>query len=811
MNLLFRTKNISFLLVIANFFLNNHFIYSQDYPKREFRGVWVATVVNLDWPTSRNLSVEEQKESLKNLFDKIANTNINAVIFQVRSECDAMYNSSIEPWSYWLTGKQGKAPEPFYDPLRFAIEEAHKRGLELHAWFNPYRAVRQVGDYIQASNHVSVLHPDWIIRKGDLKILNPGLPQVRSYVTSVIMDVVRRYDIDGVHFDDYFYPYPPNNITNADDQATFNQYPRGFTNIEDWRRDNVNELIRMVQDSILAVKPYVKFGISPFGIWKSGVPQGIVGLDAYSEIYCDAVSWMNEQIIDYLAPQLYWPFGGGQDYGKLLPWWASKVNGRHLYSGQALYRADDWSPGEIPSQIRLNRSTENCYGNILFRAQNLYSNPNGVTDSLTQRYFKYKAFPPRMNWKDTLQPNIVQNFRFGEMIVKRGDGLTWQPPALATDGDSAFMYAVYHFPSSTIQENDLNNPANILTVTSNNYYEITTKDISGNKLYFVVTALDRNFNESGISNIVYADLQLPVTPVLYSPVDNAINIPDTALFVWNNSAHSSYNILQISTDSLFAAVDFEFDSITDTFMNVTGLQGQTKYFWRVAAGNVLGESEFSETRSFTTGFPLPPEPLEPANFMVDVSVTPAFYWSTSPTADSYRFQISKGLTIVPSNIILDTTLTDTTLIMDSLESKTIYSWQVGAINEFGFSGWSELFKFQTEEIVGIKSNENLPVSLTLEQNYPNPFNPVTTIKYSVPASSPLGLSAEAGKVRIEEGLVILKVYDVLGRVVTTLVKQYQSPGNYEVKFDASNLSAGIYIYVLEVGSKRLSKKMLLLK
>ena len=792
------------LLLLFLLFNISNILYSQDFIKREFRGVWVASVVNLDWPTSNSSSVAQQKESLKNLFDKIAATNINAIFFQIRSECDAMYNSPLEPWSYWLTGRQGKAPEPFYDPLEFAIAEAHKRGLELHAWFNPYRAVRQVGNYIQASNHVSVLHPEWIIRKGDLKILNPGLPQVREYVARVISDVVRRYDIDGVHFDDYFYPYPPNNITDADDQATFNQYPRGFTNIEDWRRDNVNELIRMVQDSISAIKPYIKFGISPFGIWKSGVPQGIVGLDAYSEIYADAVSWLNEQIIDYLAPQLYWPFGGGQDYGKLLPWWASQTNGRHLYSGQALYRASDWSPEEIPRQIRLNRTTENCYGNILFRAQNLYSNPNGVTDSLVENYYKFKALPPVMDWKDVVSPNEINNFAFGSLNELRGDGLVWDVPTIASDGDSAFMYAIYHFATPSVIPEDLNDPANLLTVTSDNYYKITQKDISDNKLYFVVTALDRNFNESNGSNVIFADVQFSETPQLYLPENDAVNLPDTVKFVWNNSAHSSYNILQISTDSVFAIVDFEFDSIADTFMSVTGLKGQTKYYWRVAAGNVLGESEFSETRSFATGFPLPPVPLEPANLTVDVSVTPVFSWSHPSTADSFRFQIAKGLTVVSSNIILDTVIADTTLSLDSLESKTIYSWQVGAFNQYGFSGWSELFKFQTEQIVGILHEKKIPSAVVLRQNYPNPFNPVTTIRYSIPSNGKSGMSN-----------VRLIVYDVLGREVARLVNQSQPPGNYSVRFDAnlaeSGLNSGIYLYVLYVDGKRISKKMLLLK
>ncbi|HEX9972655.1 MAG TPA: family 10 glycosylhydrolase, partial [bacterium] len=274
-------------------------------------------MVNLDWPSSPSLNPDRQRSELVSTLDQLRAVGINAIFFQVRPECDAFYQSTYEPWSYFLTGKQGKAPSPFYDPLEFAISEAHKRGMELHAWFNPYRAIREIGSFQIDSTHVTVRHPDWAIQIGNFKFLNPGLPMVREHVTAVIIDVARRYDIDGIHFDDYFYPYPPNNITNEDDQ-TFANYSRGFTGRGDWRRDNVNLFIEMVYDTIQAIKPYVKFGVSPFGIWKNGVPSGITGLDAYSAIYADAVTWFNKQIVDYVAPQLYWAFGGGQDYGKLL-------------------------------------------------------------------------------------------------------------------------------------------------------------------------------------------------------------------------------------------------------------------------------------------------------------------------------------------------------------------------------------------------------------------------------------------------------------------------------------------------------------
>ncbi|HMB92728.1 MAG TPA: family 10 glycosylhydrolase, partial [Rhodothermales bacterium] len=266
--------------------------------KYEFRGAWIATVINLDWPNSPTSSTQAQQAQLITMLDELKESGINAVLFQVRSEADAMYASEIEPWSYWLTGEQGVAPDPFYDPLAFAIEEAHKRGMELHAWFNPYRAVRGSG-YPNAPSHVSVEHPEWILTLGGLQVLDPGLPDVRDHNARVIADVARRYDIDGVHFDDYFYPYPPNQITNEDD-ATFAAHNRGFTNRGAWRRDNVNLFVAQVYDSLQVIRPSASFGISPFGIWKNGVPSGITGLDAYNVIYGDAVAWLDAQIIDYV-------------------------------------------------------------------------------------------------------------------------------------------------------------------------------------------------------------------------------------------------------------------------------------------------------------------------------------------------------------------------------------------------------------------------------------------------------------------------------------------------------------------------------
>lgn len=762
-------------------------------PKRDFRGAWVATVTNLDWPSSRNLSTDAQKEELINLFNELERTNINAVIFQIRTECDALYDSPFEPWSYWLTGTQGKAPNPYYDPLEFAIEEAHKRGLELHAWFNPYRAEKTVNAYTISNEHVTKLNPDWAIRIGNFKFLNPGLAEVRNYVTKIVADVAKRYDIDGVHFDDYFYPYPPDQIT-TQDQQTFDDNPRGFNNIADWRRDNVNELLRMISDTLQSLKPNVKFGMSPFGIYRPENPPGISGLDAYNTIYCDALAWINEEIIDYLSPQLYWAFGGGQDYGKLLPWWASQVGDIHLYPGQALYRAGSFPIGEIPRQIRLNRATTNTYGNILFRAQNLFANPNGTTDSLTVNYYKNKALLPQMSWKDNITPNAPTNLRYAPLANVRGNGILWDVPTQASDGDKASMYVVYQLDNINLNEGDLENVENIWKVLSPNYTNLNESDRISEKMYFTVSALDKNYNESAPSNVIEVEVIIPEIPLLVGPKNNEPHTRDTTILSWNNSLYSTHNHLQVSIDTGFTELAFQMNGVVDTFKAVTGLNGLSEYFWRVSALNIAGESDFSEIRKFKTGFPNPPALLEPEDKSTEVELDPLLVWNTTPVATEYQLQIAEGLSIEPSIIIFDTLLTDTSSFVPELTPNKIYTWHIRAKNEYGFSKWSVESKFKTQVLSSVE-DENIPIAFNLKQNYPNPFNPETNIEFSV----------------VKNGFITLKVYDVLGREIKVLVSEFLDKGNYSILFDGSNLSSGIYIYSLNNGSEVLRKKMLLLK
>jgi uncharacterized lipoprotein YddW (UPF0748 family) len=384
---------------------------------REFRGVWAATVNNIDWPSKPGLTTREQKAELIGLLDKAAALHLNAVVFQVRSSCDAMYDSRIEPWSEFLTGRMGQAPSPFYDPLALAVAEAHRRGLELHAWFNPYRVRSRDVTTPAAPSHVSLRHPEWVRAYGRYLWLDPTEEGARDYLLTVIMDVVRRYDIDGVHFDDYFYPYPekPNkpgdnkDIEFPDDdswrryQAKGGKLSRG-----DWRRDNVSQFVEAVYSGVKKEKPWVKFGVSPFGIWRPGNPPQITGFDAYDKLYCDARKWLAEGWLDYIAPQLYWPIDQkAQSFPVLLQWWnAQNPLHRNVWAGM---RAGGWKgvrddAEEIGLEIELTRSGNGAPGAILWHAKPLLRGEAGVAQALERGVYSAPALVPACPWLSQAAP-----------------------------------------------------------------------------------------------------------------------------------------------------------------------------------------------------------------------------------------------------------------------------------------------------------------------------------------------------------------------------------------------------------------------
>jgi uncharacterized lipoprotein YddW (UPF0748 family) len=474
------------------------------HPKREFRGVWVATVTNVDWPSSPRLSGDRQKSELVNILDYHAQAGINAVMLQVRPAADAFYAKSREPWSKWLTGPQGTPPTPFYDPLEFAVNEAHKRNMELHAWFNPYRATMDGGTSGLSPKHAVNMHPDWFFTYANRKLFNPGLPDVREYIIQVILDVVKNYDVDGIHMDDYFYPYPVAG-QRINDQATYEQYGRSrFADIRDWRRNNVDTLIHMLTDSIHKYKPFVKFGISPFGIWKNA-SQGAEGSatnggSSYYEQYADTRKWMQQGWLDYINPQIYWPFGNrAAAFEKLTDWWSNNTYNRHLYLGQAAYRVNEprnigfKNPDQIPAQIRYLRNNPRVQGSVYFSSASLRRNYGGLNDSLRNNYYKRPALPPAMLWLDSVAPNAPRQLSVGRN--ERGLQLNWQIPLLARDKELVYGYVVYRFYQG--ERIDTTDPSHILHIQ---YSPLTSSEDTtaerGKNYVYIVTAIDRLKNES---------------------------------------------------------------------------------------------------------------------------------------------------------------------------------------------------------------------------------------------------------------------------------------------------------------------------
>ncbi len=490
--------HVSFLTILL-MMLPMRSTHAQDTepPKYEFRGAWIATVWDLDWPSGfRNEAA--QKSRMIRLLDHLEDAGINAVFFQVRSLGDALYESSYEPWSHLLTGVQGRAPS--YDPLLFTIEEAHRRGMELHAWINPYRAHRTNASWAVADNHILMTHPEWTYTAGQNAYLDPGRQDVRDYVSVIVMDIARRYNVDGIHFDDYFYPYPPDHLTrsNRPDRQTFEREGRGFTDINEWRRDNINLQVAQIADSLRSFNSDLKFGISPFGIWKNGVPSGIVGLDAYNVIFADATEWIRWKTIDYLVPQLYWAFGGGQDYATLARWWASESEDRHLYTGHALYRVGDpFNAAEIPNQVVLNRNHPDILGSVFFRASYLHpARAFGFAQTIQEGLYKYPSLTPPMDWKDKTPPSAP----FNVVAEKDGDSvlLTWE-----VSGDASRRYTVYRVNSDSKPNAALagQDTRNLIALTGETRFTDTPNTDEGKQWYFVRSVSDNSI-ESEASSIV---------------------------------------------------------------------------------------------------------------------------------------------------------------------------------------------------------------------------------------------------------------------------------------------------------------------
>ncbi|MDR0828756.1 MAG: family 10 glycosylhydrolase [Prevotellaceae bacterium] len=490
-------------LIVIILILNITVSFAQN--KREMRAVWVATVANIDWSPKDVFDVYSQKKAMLRMLDTLESLKINALIFQVRPTADAFYYSEIELWSRFLTGTQGVAPTPFYDPLAFVVEEAHRRNIEVHIWLNPYRVLNANDTTLLSANHLFYKNRKLFIKYGDKYYFNPALQQTREHLVKVVADLVSRYDIQAVHLDDYFYPYPVSGEQFPDNED-FKNDPHGFTNKNDWRRDNVNLAISLLSDTIKKIKPWVEFGISPFGIWrnKSRDPKGsdTKALSNYDDLYADILLWLKEGKIDYVMPQLYWEIGHkSADYQTLAEWWSKNSFGKNLYiglfaSGLAQHTSSSaWRKGnELVRQLNLNKKYPKIQGVGLYSAVALMENRGGICDSLKNSFFKNYALVPE-NISTAEKTQAPEN-----ITVKKNSGrvwLYWDTPA-----DSSANYFVVYFAEK--KRPNINNSENILAVTHDNciditnfYYEKRQKDVR-----FILTSVNRYKKESEPSEMV---------------------------------------------------------------------------------------------------------------------------------------------------------------------------------------------------------------------------------------------------------------------------------------------------------------------
>ena len=570
-------------------------------PKREMRATWLTTVSSSDWP--RTSGATNQKNEMIRMLDSIKNLKMNAVFFQVRSRCDAMYNSAYEPWSSDLRVSRGT--NPGYDPLAFVLEECHKRGLECHAWLNPYRYNSSGSGYSGSNNHAlnyQNTNPEWLLWYSGNVVLDPALPEVRMRIKSVVGDILNKYDVDGIIFDDYFYPYGG---TSNEDNASVTKYKPAGMDVHDWRRDNINRMIADVYDTIQVVRPYVRFGVSPFGIWTTNhsvaategltLPSGISGSNMYQQIYCDPVAWMKAGTVDYISPQLYWAHGGGQDYGTLCPWWADVANkfGVHFYSSMAVYKyvdndQPDFTVSEMVAQSHLNRTSakDGAPGHVFFRTLNFMTNA-AFLDQFKTNVFSKQAITPAIGWKPAPDQGTVT---FNATV---GNTVSWE--YATTD---KVRYAVYAVPTTVLPVSpaifsisdylvgisyakQYTLPAGISTSTHT--IAVSVLDRYGNE--FAPRTLGGYLTEAVKTQLVYPDdyaiMRMPVT-FQWSVIENADS------YIWQLAANADFTDIVCTRET----TDKQFDS--GLYQHIKE-DGRT-YYWRVRTRKVNTPDSWSETR-----------------------------------------------------------------------------------------------------------------------------------------------------------------------------------------------------------------------
>ena len=467
-------------------------------PKREMRGAWIQCVNG----QFQGMGTQAMQQTLTYQLNELQKDGVNTIIFQVRPECDALYESRIEPWSRFLTGQQGRAPQPYWDPLQWMIAQCHARGMELHAWINPYRA-RTKSTTVLASNHIKNRKPQNCFEYDGLTILNPGIPENRNYICEVARDIVTRYDVDGIHMDDYFYPYPAAGQAIPDD-AQYRQYNNGIRNRGDWRRYNVNLFIEQFYKTVHQAKPWVKVGISPFGIYRnkrsSSIGSNTNGLQNYDDLYADILLWVNNGWLDYCVPQIYWEIGNkAADYDTLIRWWNKYAGGRPLVIGEDIERTvkynDPQNPSQhqLPAKMRLHQQMPNVKGTVLWYAKAAVDNVGNYASTLRDYYWRRPALQPDMSFIDKKTTNKVRGLK--RVWTNEGYVLFWTAPKGKNWQTTAIRYVVYQFAKG--EKVDINDASKIVAITSNTFWKLPYKD-GKTKYTYAVTALNRLQNESKV-------------------------------------------------------------------------------------------------------------------------------------------------------------------------------------------------------------------------------------------------------------------------------------------------------------------------
>lgn len=473
-------------------------------PKYEFRGVWIASVANIDWPKAGVTDPAAQRADFIRILDQHQQNRMNAMIVQIRPAADAFYPSELEPWSEWLTGTQGKAPNPYWDPLAFMIEETHKRGMEFHAWLNPYRVVHTIGKSSIAENHIMKKHPNWFLTYGDKRYFDPGNREAQQFVVKVIKDIVRRYPVDAIHMDDYFYPYRIAGKEFPDAES----YAKSGTKLskDDWRRSNVDSIIVSISKVIREEKKGIRFGISPFSVWrnKDKDPRGSDskgGQTNYDDLYADILLWLEKGWIDYVTPQLYLEIGHDKiDYVKMLDWWSKNAYGKHVYIGHGIYRTDEknsvkWkNPAELPNQLKLLRANPNVQGSIYFSSKSFDRNPNGWNDSLQNNYYKYPALLPPMPWISSQKPAAPELDR----LTKKGEEISFRARVAKNNKTAVKYFVIYRLPAGQSVRDLFNQPSSIFAVKvqPEGFEDKLSLYVDGVRYQYYITAVGKNNMES---------------------------------------------------------------------------------------------------------------------------------------------------------------------------------------------------------------------------------------------------------------------------------------------------------------------------